>query len=380
MLVWILIGVCVLVIMPYATYLLGYVLLQPSGCPAEKSASRTSVSVVLPTYNEEKIIRSKLESLVSLEYPENLLEIVVVDSSSDQTPDIVREFASTTSVNIRLVEESGRRGVATAVNEGVNIASGGVIFRTDCDSRVGEHTLRHAVATLQDPTIGAVMGRQTVVLGGSQVESEYRNLQTRNQVLESHIDSTFIVHGPCFAFRRADFDPIHPSSLADDTEVGVNLRRKGLRVVLNPEMTFTESGVSNIRDRRQRKDRRAMGLIQLLVRSRDMLGRYGQYGTLILPFNWWFMIIAPWLTALAITGVIISSLAIFGLGGIFVLAGFIMFVWLGQRDALGLGQPLYAVFDSNISLCIASARLLLRDGGDGTWEVDADSREVFENE
>lgn len=380
MLVWILIGMCTIVIIPYAIYLIGYALLQPSGCPAEKSPSRTSVSVVLPTYNEEKIIRSKLESLVSLEYPEDLLEIVVVDSSSDQTPEIVREFASTTTVDIQLFEESGRHGVATAVNKGVTIASGGVIFRTDCDSRVGEHTLKHAVAALQDPTIGAVMGRQTAVLGGSQVESEYRNLQTRNQVLESHIDSTFIVHGPCFAFRRADFDPIHPSSLADDTEVGVNLRRKGLRVVLDPEMTFTESGVSNICDRRQRKDRRAMGLIQLLVKSRDMLGRYGQYGTLILPFNWWLMIVAPWLTALAITGGIISSLAMFGFSGIFLLAGLIMFVWLGQRDALGLGQSLYAVFDSNISLCIASVHLLLWDGGDGTWEVDADSRDVFENE
>jgi hypothetical protein len=50
---------------------------------------------------------------------------------------------------------------------------------------------------------------------------------------------------------------------------------------------------------------------------------------------------------------------------------------VGQRDVLGPAQPLYAVFDSNISLVIASLRLL-RGEGDGTWEVDVESREAFE--
>ena len=378
MLVLVLLSLALLVGGPYAVYLVWYAIMQPTGCPADKSSKIVSVSVVLPTYNEESIVESKLQEFVDLEYPADQLEIVAVDSSMDDTADIIRKFADNhNSPNIQLIKESERRGVATAVNMGVDAAEGDVIFRTDCDSRIGDDTIQHAVAALQDPQIGGVMGQQTEVLGESQVETDYRNLQARNQALESHLDSTFIVHGPCFAFRRADFEPIHPDSLADDTEVGVNLRRQDKRVVLDPEMEFTESGVSDIRGRRQRKDRRAMGLIQMLVRSRDMIGGNGWYGRVVLPFNWWFMIVAPWLMLVLVVGSIVAGFSWFGVGGMSTLIALAGFVALGQRDALGPAQPLYAVFDSNVSLVIASLRLL-RGEEDGTWEVDVDSREAFE--
>ena len=363
---------------PYAAYLAWYAMLQPTGCPADKSFEPTSVSVVLPTYNEETIVESKLRELVTVDYPAHLLEVVVVDSSTDATADVVLEFAAEhDSPTVRVVEETERRGVAMAVNEGVEAADGDMIFRTDCDSRIGDETIRHAVAALGDPEIGGVMGQQTEVLGESQVEADYRNIQARNQALESHLDSTFIVHGPCFAFRREDFVPIHPESLADDTEVGVNIRRRGKRVVLDPAMEFTESGVSDLRGRRQRKDRRAMGLLQLLVRSRDMVGGFGNYGRIVLPFNWWFMVVAPWLTLALVGFSLIAAFAWFGAVGLVVPVGLAAFVALGGRDALGPAQPLYAVFDSNLSLVIASLRLL-RGGSDGTWEVDTESREAFE--
>ena len=363
---------------PYAVYLAWYALIQPTGCPADKSFNIKSVSVVLPTYNEERIVESRLEGLLDMEYPDDQLEVVVVDSSTDDTAEVVRKFATKhESPDIRIIKEPERQGVATAVNMGVEAAEGDVIFRTDCDSRIGNEAIQHAVATLQDPQIGGVMGQQTEVLGQSQVETDYRNLQARNQALESHLDSTFIVHGPCFAFRRVDFEPIHPDSLADDTEVGVNLRRKGKRVVLDPEMEFTEAGVSDIRGRRQRKDRRAMGLIQMLARSRDMVGGYGRYGRIVLPFNWWFMIATPWLMLAFVVGALIAGFSWFGVGGVSVLIVLAGFIFLGQRDVLGPAQPLYAVFDSNISLVIASLRLL-RGEGDGTWEVDVESREAFE--
>ncbi|GAB3705879.1 hypothetical protein GCM10028858_23570 [Halorubrum pallidum] len=336
------------------------------------------MSVVLPTYNEESIVVSKLEELANIEYPVDQFEIIVVDSSTDDTAEIAQKFANKhESLSIRVITESERRGVATAVNLGVDAAEGDVIFRTDCDSRIDNKTIQHAVAALHDSDIGGVMGQQTKVLGESQVETDYRNLQARNQALESYLDSTFIVHGPCFAFRREDFEPIHPNSLADDTELGVNLRRQGKRVVLDPEMEFTESGVSDIRGRRQRKDRRAMGLIQMLVRSRDMLGGYGWYGRVVLPFNWWFMIIAPWLMLVLIVGTIMMGFSWLGVGGVSTLIALAGFVFMGQRDALGPTQPLYAVFDSNISLVIASLRLL-RGEEDGTWEVDTESRKAFE--
>ena len=367
----------VLTAIPYVVYLCLSVLVSPSGTPAQKQYVDEPVSIVLPTYNEASIVQETLESLVALSYPTDQLEIIVSDSSTDRTPEIVQEFvAANPEVAIQLLHEEERSGVATAVNRAVAAASHDIIFRTDCDSQLGAETIRHAVANLQDGRFGAVTGRQAEVLGGSEVESEYRSLQARNQALESALDSTFIIHGPCFAFRRELFQPIPADSLADDTEIAVSIRRQGKRIAFDPEMTFAEVSVSGLRGRRQRKDRRAMGLLQLLDRNRELLGRHRLYGWVVLPVNWWFLAISPWLSiggaVFVVSGLLMTvplvGVAAIGLAGVLIL--------LGQRDWLGRLQAPYAVFDAHLSLVIARIRLWTEEG-DGTWEVDTDSRELL---
>lgn len=369
---------------PYAIYVAGFYLLRPTGSAAAKSTDTEPVSVVLPTYNEEAIVREKLRELCELSYPADLIEVVVVDSSDDGTADEVRSFFDERAESaepvpaLTLIEEDGRRGVASAVNQAVDVAAHDVIFRTDCDSRLGDDVLEHAVANLQDDRIGAVTGRQVEVLGGSKVEEAYRDLQTRNQLLESRLDSTFIVHGPCFAFRKRYFEPIAADSLADDTEIAIAIRRQGKRVVVDPQLTFAEAGTSNIRSRRTRKDRRAMGLLQVLRRNRDLLGNYGAYGRVVVPFNWFFLAISPWVNAVLV-GLFLGTVAAVtggpGLLGVAVAGA--TFVTLGTRDRLGPLQSVYAVLDSQLSLLIATVRLR-RETGDGTWEMDAESRSTFD--
>ena len=367
----------VFVASPYLIYLIGYELIAPYGCPADKEFTIDNVSVILPTHNEESLVEAKLSELAKVAYPTECLEVVVVDSSTDGTAEVARSFVSDSGpLDVQVIEEDERRGVATAVNTGVESATGKIIFRTDCDSHIGDETISHAVAALQDPTVGGVMGRQTTVLGGSKVETKYRDLQARNQAFESELDSTFIVHGPCFAFRRDDFEPISADSLADDTEVGVSIRRKNKRVILDPAMEFAESSVSGIRGRRKRKDRRAMGLIQSLFRSRDMVGGYGLYGRFILPFNWWFLVVAPWLTFGVLASSLIAGFVWFEIGGVAIPLALIVFILLGQRDLLGPAQSVYAVFDSNVSLVLASVRLLT-ENNEGVWEIDTESRDQF---
>jgi cellulose synthase/poly-beta-1,6-N-acetylglucosamine synthase-like glycosyltransferase len=305
------------------------------------------------------------------------VELVIVDSSTDDTRDIVREyFADLDDPKLVLLEEEDRSGVARAVNRAMDAVSSEVVFRTDCDSKLGSDVLREATANLSDENVGAVTGQQTGVLSESQVEQDYRNIIVHIQAIESHLDSTFICHGPCFAFRRSSFQAIAPDSLADDTEIGVNVRRAGERVIMDPKLRFVESGVSGFSQRRTRKDRRAMGLIQLLVRNRDVLGGLGQYGRIVIPFNWWFMIVSPWLSVLTTITVAAAAVSVFGTAGIAVLVVVVSFFLLGQRDTLGPVQPLYAVADSHVSLLVAQLRLAFTDVT-GMWDIDRESRNAF---
>jgi cellulose synthase/poly-beta-1,6-N-acetylglucosamine synthase-like glycosyltransferase len=368
----------VITAVPYLAFIGLYIWLRPSGSPADKREWEPPVSIVIPTYNEEAIVEMKLEDLLKIDYPMEKVELVIIDSSTDATREIIREyFTDLDAPKLVLLEEDGRSGVASAINQAMDTVSSEVVFRTDCDSKLGSDVLREAVANLSDGRIGAVTGQQTDVLGESQVEQDYRDIIARIQAVESHLDSTFICHGPCFAFRRSSFQTIASDSLADDTEIGVKVRRAGDRVIMDPALRFVESGVSEFSRRRTRKDRRAMGLIQLLVRNRDVLDGLGQYSRVIFPFNWWLMIVSPWLSVLTTVAAIAAAVSVFGTAGMVAPFVLVAFFWLGQRDTLGPVQPLYAVADSQVSLLVAQVRLALSDVT-GTWDVDRESRQMFE--
>jgi len=363
---------------PYVGYLALYAWVRPSGSPADKRESEPSVSIVLPTYNEEKIVETKLNDILELDYPMEKVELVVVDSSTDDTQDIIREyFAELDAPELVLLEEDERRGLAPALNDAYAAASNEMVVKTDCDSKLPPNVLREAAANLADDDIAAVTGRNVEVLGGSEVESGYRGVQSHIQQLESHLDSTLIFHGPFSAFENDAILPIDPNSLADDTELALKIRRQGGRVIFDPAVQYMEASFSDFVKRRKQKDRRGMGLIRLLVQHRDALGKYGKYGKVVLPFNWWFMIVSPWLLAATLVVGTGAAFSLFGVGGLVLPVAIAAFAYLGQKDVLGPAQALYSIFDTQVSLVRASVELL-RGKGDGTWEVDAELREAFE--
>lgn len=120
-----------------------------------------------------------------------------------------------------------------------------------------------------------------------------------------------------------------------------------------------------------------MGLIRLLYQHRDALWHHGNYGRVVLPFNWLFMMVSPWLLAATVAFSTLAGVALAGPFGLAVPGALAAFVYLGQRDALGPGEALYSLFDTQVSLLRASVDLF-RGKGDGTWEVDAELREAYE--
>ncbi|PSQ39143.1 glycosyl transferase family 2 [Halobacteriales archaeon SW_5_70_135] len=372
--------------LPYLLFGVLYAVVSPDGSPADKREPDTlpSVSVVLPTYNEERIVERKLEDLFAVDYPLDRMEVVVVDSSDDRTPETIEEYFEENADDgpvLNLICEKERRGLAPALNDAYAAAENEVVVKTDCDSFLAEDALREAVTNLTDPQVAAVTGRNAEVLGGSEVEAGYRGVQAYVQTLESHLDSTFIFHGPFSAFENDAVVPVDPNSLADDTELALRIRRTqgfdGGRVVYDPAVRYREASHSAFGKRRTQKDRRGMGLIRLLVQYRDALFSHGRYGSVVLPFNWWFMLLSPWFVALSVVAVSAAAVSVAGVVGAAVPVALLGYAYLGQRDLLGpLGAP-YAVLDTQVSLARAAVDLL-RGKGDGTWEVDAELREAYE--
>lgn len=362
---------------PYLGYLVLYGIVRPAGSPAAKTEWTPSVSIVLPTYNEADIIDAKLTDICGLDYPLDRVELVVVDASEDATLERIEAFfADRDAPALTIIREDDRRGLAPALNDAYAAAGNEVVVKTDCDSRLAADALREATANLADPSVAGVTGRNANVLGGSQVEAGYRSIQSHIQTLESHLDSTLIFHGPFSAFLNERIVPIDPDSLADDTELALRIRRSGGRVIFDPAVRYEEAAHSDFRKRRQQKDRRAHGLVRVLVQHRDAVFRYGAYGWVVLPFNWWFMLVSPILLAISFLAATGAAVMVVGVGGLVVPLLFVGIVWLGARDRLGIFQPLYALLDTQVSLFRASIKLFW-GRSDGTWEIDEELRESY---
>ena len=237
-----------------------------------------SVSVLIPVHNGERWIRRKLNSLLSMDYPRELLEIIIIsDGSTDGTEAIVSEFAGRNVVLVR-VPKSGK---PAALNAGMDRATGDIIFFTDVRQDVDPICLKCLVECLEDPKVGAVSG-QHVILSGETNEEESVGLYwrfewwVRGQL--NRATSMLVVTGCVYAMRRNMVKPIPTDLLIDDCYLPVGALLRGYRIFWDERAKVYDFPTA-LDAEFSRKARSLAGLIQLV----------GYYPRLLLPVykQWW---------------------------------------------------------------------------------------------
>lgn len=256
--------------------------------------STIDISIVIPTYNEEKVIVNKLNNTIHLNYPKDRMEIIVVDCSNDNTVKFIEDWAKDhKDIKIILHHDDKRKPVVYATNKGISLASGEIIIRVDADSTLEKESLKRVMETFKDKKIGCVTGRPSPV--GSTKEKDYRDIGTKMQLLETKIDSSLISHGSFTAFRKNINVVIDERFGAEDSGISVKVRKLGFKSVLNPDIIFYEK--ISLKGREEQKIRRAASLISMLWANKDVLFniKYGWYGILIFPFYFFLTIVIPFL-------------------------------------------------------------------------------------
>jgi cellulose synthase/poly-beta-1,6-N-acetylglucosamine synthase-like glycosyltransferase len=362
---------------PYSLLTVLLLIYKKRGSPAIKTENEPTVSIVIPTYNEEIIIGKKLDYILDLNFPIELIEIIIIDSSTDNTQKIIKKYKEKYN-NIRLIDEGKREGLATALNKAYAAAINQIVVKTDCDSLLHKDALLHMAENFADESVGGVCGKQ-IVINASKVEEGYRSIQSELQILESWLDSTIIFHGPFSAYRRKLIVPIDPLSLADDSELAVKIRKQGYRTIIDPEIKFYEASQSRFFKRRMQKDRRGKGIIRLLLQHRDVLFNpfYGKYGMVIFPMYYFMMIISPYILLGFFLSILFAVYSYTLSGTIGIIAFAILFIYLGQADRLSILGPVYSFIDTQISLLIGGLGLIFGKKSKGIWEVDKELRDAY---
>jgi cellulose synthase/poly-beta-1,6-N-acetylglucosamine synthase-like glycosyltransferase len=255
------------------------------------------VSVIIPAYNEELVIERRLNNILNNGYPKNKMQILVVDSSStDKTSSIVLEKFQD---EVMLLREEYRQGKAHAINSALDKCTGDIVIITDGPALYSTDTIFHIVKCFEDPSVGGVSvlykipneseSRSTVY------EQTFWSYKDKLRVLEGALCSTSWLSGEACAFRNKTIYEVHEDTLADDSNIALQLISQNYRVVINKNAQFIEKSPSQAKDYFKIKTRRALGGLLETLRFKSLLlnRRYGCFGLIIFPYRFFCQFISP---------------------------------------------------------------------------------------
>jgi len=239
---------------------------------------KPKVSIIIPTYNEAEIIKYKLANTSRLSYPQNLLEIIVVDSnSSDGTTQLVEAFAKQNPhLNIKVIAEQKRKGKSHALNTALTHCTGEIIVISDADCFWPKDILTKALPYLADPSVGAIGGPKLLFNKDqtwiTRMEQGYLKSANMLRLGESKAGSTLFFEGGFSAFRREAlecFDPYQTGS--DDCGTVLSVIEHDFRAMLVVDAKFYSSFPATFRGKISIKLRRTIQLVHVFLRYLGLL-------------------------------------------------------------------------------------------------------------
>ncbi len=244
--------------------------------PVRKGAVFPTVSVLLSAYNEEKVIQRKMENLLSLDYPDEKIEILAgSDGSTDETPSILRSYAGE---HVHLVIQTERKGKAKMLNALFQKAKGEILVLTDARQRIDRQAIRRLVRNFNDPKVGCASGELVLKENGNSVGKGiglYWNYEKFIRKTESEIDSVIGATGALYAIRRSVWRPIPEETILDDLYLPMQAVSQGFRTVFDGEARVYDVTSLTPRQEYERKVRTLAGNYQSFV----------QFASLFNPFR-----------------------------------------------------------------------------------------------
>jgi len=320
-----------------------------------------SVTVVVAAHNEEAVIARRLENLLALCYPAEMLEIVVTsDASTDRTEEIAAGFPG-----VRVIRNA-RGGKVAAQDRAVRETSGEILAFSDANATWAPDALRRLAANFADPEVAYVCGQLVFeAADGSNREGVYWRYELAQRLAESRLGSITGGNGSIYAVRRSDYVEVDPK-WGHDLSFPYRMVQAGRRAVYEPAAHAFEKPTPSNETEYRRKVRMFEHCWEITLRG-SMLKR--------LPPGYLVEVISHRLlrygSGILHVVLLATSLALVGEGLVYqvVLAGQVLLL---AAAALGVGIARYYVLVTWAT--VVALWNYLRRGVPATWEAAEGTR------
>lgn len=252
------------------------------------------VSILVPCYNEEKVLKASLESLIALTYPK--YEILVIDDgSSDETYLIAKNMEFNDGYRSLKAFTKPNSGKAHALNFGIEKAQGELFLAVDADSKLSSDALELMVPYFDDPKIAAVAGSVYV--------TNTDNLWTKLQALEyvqglnlvrngqAYFKLVNIIPGPIGMFRKSMVKAIGKytdDTYAEDCDLTLRLIEAGYKIDYEIDaISYTEAPESLL-DLLKQRYRWTRGILQSILKHKRKL--FAFHSNFSMSIVLWYML------------------------------------------------------------------------------------------
>jgi cellulose synthase/poly-beta-1,6-N-acetylglucosamine synthase-like glycosyltransferase len=257
------------------------------------------VSVVVPAYNEEKVICRTIDSLLASDYP-NFEIIVVDDGSADDTYNIAKDaYADNPKVSVFTKTNGGK---AEALNFGWRQSRGEIVIGLDADTIFTAETISALAHRFADETIGAIAGNAKV---GNRINVvtkwqalEYVTSQNFDRRAFSSLNCITVVPGAVGAWRRSVLEEtggFSSDTLAEDQDLTIQVRRLGYHIGYEERAIGLTEAPDSLRNLAKQRFRWSFGTLQCMWKhKRAFLNpKYGTLGFVAMPNVWIFQVLFP---------------------------------------------------------------------------------------
>jgi len=287
---------------------------------------RPNVTIITPTYNEDKFIQKRLDNICEQRYPRELVEIFIVDSAStDRTLEVVKDwFVKHPETRLKVIREPARTGKMHAISEPLKYASGPIIIVGDADSLWDRNAIKEAVKYFADSSVGALTASLGYYAGKQMdVENTYRRFYNVLRAAESKIHSTPLHSGVLQAIRKEFLEkfglPSYPGS--EDCAIASYIAFVGYRAIQADDVwAYEPLRGSYLRT----KVRRAQHNILNFLLTKKYAKKHARYVKskfdLIWRVEWYLYIINPWLLVVCLGLMLYSLIALHNATALLLLA------------------------------------------------------------
>lgn len=289
----------------FQAFLLVTFLSRPAKVMRDRPASTKTpkVAMVVPCWNEGTTVRGTVESLLALDYPADKLEIVLVnDGSTDNTKDVMNEYAGHPQVTVIHKENGGKH---TAINLGTEHAKDAeLIGCLDADSFVAPDAMREIISCFDDPKVAAATPAMSVHEPRSMLErmqhAEFVLGIALRHILAA-VNGLYVTPGPFSLYRRSvlvELGGFRYGHQTEDMEMALRIQKAGYAIDSAPKARVYTKAPKSVPALVKQRTRWTSGFLRnMTLEYRGLVGnpKYGALGMLVLPLGF-FAIIGGLLT------------------------------------------------------------------------------------